>query len=138
MDAEKRIRAGLARLMDGSGVDAGLFDHDVLCGFVGLFNIDAGLQSGEMGYWIGKSAEGRGLMTRACQAMLRYGFEEPGLHRIELRCGARNSRSSALAERLGFRLEGRLRQADRVRDEWDDFLLYGLLADEWRGRFGTQ
>jgi ribosomal-protein-serine acetyltransferase len=132
-EAENRIRAGLGRLAEGSGFDAGIFERGALCGFAGLFHIDAGQQSGEIGYWIDRAAEGRGLATRACRALIDYGFAELSLHRIELRCGATNSRSRALAERLGFRPEGCLREADRLRDGWDDFLVYGLLAGEWQG-----
>jgi ribosomal-protein-serine acetyltransferase len=130
-DAENRIRAGLGRLAEGSGFDGGIFERGVLVGFAGLFRIDPGQQSGEIGYWIDRASEGRGLVTRACRALVDYGFTELGLHRIELHCGATNSRSQAVAERLGFRLEGRRREADRVGDHWDDFLVYGLLAGEW-------
>jgi ribosomal-protein-serine acetyltransferase len=130
-DSAKRIRAGLQRFVDGVGLDAGIFERGTLRGFAGLFHIDTGLQSAEIGYWIAKDAEGRGLATLSCRALLRYAFEELQLHRIELRCGSTNAASIAVAKRLGFRLEGRLREADRVRDQWDDFLIYGLLVHEW-------
>jgi ribosomal-protein-serine acetyltransferase len=131
-DSYQRVRAGLQRLVDGAGIEGGIFDHGRLCGVVGLFRIDTGQQTGEIGYWIARDAEGRGLVTRSCRAVLRHGFEDLGLQRIELRCGATNRRSIAVAERLGFQLEGRLRQADRVGDWRDDFLVYGLLAGELR------
>ena len=131
-EAENRIRAGLGRLAEGSGFDGGIFERDMLVGFAGLFHVDPGQGSGELGYWLDQAAEGRGLVTRACRALIRYGFAELGLHRLELRCGATNGRSQAVAERLAFRLEGRLREADRVGDRWDDFLVYGLLASEWQ------
>jgi ribosomal-protein-serine acetyltransferase len=131
-EAENRIRGGLGRLAEGSGFDGGIFERGTLVGFAGLFHVDSGLQSGEIGYWIDQAAEGRGLVTRACRALTGYGFGEVDLHRIELRCGATNVRSQAVAGRLGLRLEGRLREAHRVGDRWDDFLLYGLLAWEWQ------
>ena len=67
---ERRLRGGLARFAEGAGVDAGIWDHGVLCGFVGLFDIDSSFLSAEIGYWIDKGSEGRGLMTRAARAML--------------------------------------------------------------------
>ena len=132
-EAASRIRKGLERLADAAGVNAGIFDRGALCGVVGLFHVDARTGSGEMGYWVGTGTEGRGVATRACRAMLRYAFDDLELHRVELKCAASNGRSAAVAERLGFTLEGRLRLADRLADEtWDDLLLYGLLEDEWR------
>lgn len=128
---ERRLQAGLARFAEGTGVDAGIWDHGVLSGFIGLFDIDPVFQSAEIGYWVDRDAEGRGLVTRAGRAMLAHGFDELKLHRIELRCAATNERSIAVAERLGFRLEGRLIKADRIGSEWVDFLIYGLLDEEW-------
>ena len=133
-DAEDRIRQGLRRLAEGSGFDSGIFERDLLVGFAGLFHIDPGQASGEIGYWIDHAAEGRDRVTRACRAVIGYGFRELALHRIELRCGGSNVRSQAVAERLGFRLEGRLREADRNGERWDDFLVYGLLAGEWQSQ----
>ena len=135
---ERRLRGGLARFAEGSGVDASIWDHGVLVGFCGLFDIDPVFQSAEIGYWLDKGAEGRGLITRAARAMLKHAFDELKLHRIELRCAATNVRSIAVAERLGFRLEGRLVKGDRIAGEWVDFLIYGLLEDEWAALPGAQ
>jgi ribosomal-protein-serine acetyltransferase len=133
---ERRLRGGLARFAEGAGVDAGIWDHDTLSGFIGLFDIDPSFRSAEMGYWIDKGVEGRGFVTRAARAMLKHAFEELDLHRVELRCAATNERSIAVAERLGFRQEGRLVKADRIRSEWVDFLIYGLLEEEWAAHQG--
>lgn len=128
---ERRLRDGLSRFAEGTAIDAGIWDRGVLVGFVGLFGIDLAFKSAEIGYWIGQGAERRGLITRAARAMLRHAFDELKLHRVELRCAATNARSIAVAERLGFRLEGRLVKADRIRGEWIDFLIYGQLEEEW-------
>ncbi len=131
---ERRLRGGLARFAEGTGVDAGIWDHGALVGFIGLFDIDTAFQSAEIGYWLDKGAEGRGLVTRAGRAMLQHAFDELKLHRVELRCAATNQPSIAVAERLGFRPEGRLVKADRIGSEWVDFLIFGLLDEEWAGR----
>ena len=136
-DAAATIRKGLERLAAAEGVSAGIFDGGALAGVVGLFHVDSRIRSAEMGYWIAAGAEGRGLVTRACRAMLAYAYGQHGLHRVELKVAASNRRSAAVAERLGFTLEGRLRLADRLVDgTWDDLLVFGLLEDEWRGRAG--
>ncbi|NTW87022.1 MAG: GNAT family N-acetyltransferase, partial [Holophagaceae bacterium] len=89
-------------------------------------------RSAAIGYWLAREAEGQGLMTRAVTALLRHGFRDLKLNRIEIRAGIRNRRSRAIPERLGFRREGTLRQAERLADRFVDHAVYGLLADEWR------
>ena len=137
-DAERRLRGGLARLADGAGVDGGIFERGTLVGFAGLFDIDYDFKSAEVGYWLDVASEGRGLATRAAHALLRYAFDELALHRVSLKCAATNTGSLRVAERLGFRLEGRLLKADRVGDEWVDFLIYGLLEEEWHAQQATR
>lgn len=76
-------------------------------------------------------AERCGFVTRGARAMRKYAFDDLKLHRVELLSAATNIRSVAVAERLGFRQEGRLVKADRIASEWVDFLIYGLLDEEW-------
>lgn len=70
-------------------------------------------------------------MTAAVRALVSYAFDEGGLHRAEIRMTPENSRSRALAERLGFRQEGVLRQAERFGDQHRDLVVYATLAPEW-------
>jgi len=93
--------------------------------------IDLAQLTGEVGYWIAADHQGRGLVTRAARALVGVGFTERGLQRVELRTSADNRRSRAVAERLGFRLEGILRREHRVGERWDDLALYAALAGEW-------
>jgi ribosomal-protein-serine acetyltransferase len=137
-DAERRLRAGLTRLAEGQGIDGGIFDHGALVGFAGLFDIDATFKSAEIGYWVDAAEEGRGLVHRAALALLRYAFDDLELHRVALKCAATNRGSIRVAERLGFRLEGRLLKADRIGDEWVDFLIYAMLDEEWRTQQETK
>ena len=126
-----RVRA-LARA--GTAQSFGLWWKERLVGIAGFVWIDAANGSAAIGYWLAEGAEGRGLMTRAVLALLKYGFKSLGLNRIEIRAGVRNRRSRAIPERLGFRHEGTLRQVERLADRQVDHAVYGLLAREWRGR----
>ena len=59
-------------------------------------------------------------------------FEEMDLHRVEgSRCAAGNARSNAIPRRLGFKLEGTLRDAELVNGRYHDLLVYAMLKSEW-------
>ncbi|HJW71876.1 MAG TPA: GNAT family protein [Geothrix sp.] len=124
-----RVR-GLARQQ--LALSFALWWKDQLVGIVGFNWIDHANRSAAIGYWLGAGAEGRGLMTAAVSTLLRHGFRTLQLNRIEIRAGVRNRRSRAVAERLGFRHEGTLRQAERLSDRFVDHAVYGLLAADWK------
>ena len=88
----------------------------------------------ELGYWLDAAMEGKGVVTQACRTMVRHAFEEHELHKVEISCATDNTRSRAVAERLGFSQEGILRQTDRLHDRYVDGVFYGLLVDEWNAR----
>ena len=88
----------------------------------------------ELGYWIDATMEGKGIVTQACRTMVRHAFEEHEVHKVEVSCATDNTRSRAVAERLGFTQEGILRQTDRLHGRYVDGVFYGLLVDEWNAR----
>ena len=130
-DAVERVKRGLNRLVTGEGFDAGIFLGGEFVGLIGLLHVRERTKSGELGYWLDRKAEGHGLVSRGCAAMIDYAFDELGLRRLEIKLAASNSRSRAVPERLGFTLEGTSRQAEPVGDRWEDLLVFGLLASEW-------
>jgi RimJ/RimL family protein N-acetyltransferase len=88
-------------------------------------------RQGEVGYVLDPRHQGHGYATEAAAAMLRYGFEEFGLHRIVARCASRNTASARLAERLGMRREAHLRECAFNKGEWRDEYVYAILRAEW-------
>jgi RimJ/RimL family protein N-acetyltransferase len=90
---------------------------------------------GELGYWTRSDRTGRGYMTEAADAAVDFGFGTLGLYRLELRAGVENPASQRVAEKLGFRREGTLRQGCPAgAAEGYDCHLYGLLASDRPGR----
>ncbi|MEY9876419.1 RimJ/RimL family protein N-acetyltransferase [Streptacidiphilus sp. MAP12-33] len=102
-----------------------------LIGDIGV-RMHENLRQAELGFTLAGAAHGRGYATEAVRAVLDDLFEARGLHRVSAECDARNVRSAALLERVGFAREGRLRQATWMKGEWTDDLVYGLLAADHR------
>jgi len=128
------IRAFIERCAASEGKQRsfGIYVDGVLAGNIGL-SVDED-NTGEIGFWIAGAFEGRGLVTGAARAMIRLGFEERGLRRIQLTAAVENERSRAVAVRLGMTEEGVLRKAGRIReDRYLDLVMYSVLREEWPG-----
>ena len=78
----------------------------------------------EIGYDLAKEHWGRGVMPLAVSAMLDWGFERLGLHRIEATVMEGNQRSARVLDKLGFLREGTMRDYKLVRGEYRDFWLF--------------
>jgi len=101
-------QATLARYAEQTARDGariyGIWDNGVLVGGVMFVEFSAAAGTCEIGCWLEPEEEGRGLITAACRALLDWAFLTRGIHRAEWRCRADNTRSSAVAERLGMTL----------------------------------
>lgn len=136
-DTRAFIKNGLMQLADNNGCQLGIWYKNEPVGTVGFhyWNWDNGRT--EIGYWLDERFQGRGIMTRVCWTLIDYAFGELGLRRVEIRAAAGNGKSRAIPERLGFTLEGILRQVERRGDHWDDMVVYAILAHEWHPKTDT-
>ena len=125
------VEQTLAAFERGEELHAGVWIGGTLAGAVGHHRIDAASRNTSIGYWLDSAAEGKGIMTRCCRAMLRYLFAERGLHRVEIRCATGNTRSCAIPARLGFTREGVLREAEWVNDRYFDLVVWSMLEQDY-------
>ena len=102
-----------------------------IAGIVGFHRIDWINRATAIGYWIGEQYQGRGLITKSCSRVLDYSFGRMGLNRIEIRCATENAKSRAIPERLGFKEEGLIRDAEWLYDHYVDHIVYGILELDW-------
>lgn len=109
----------------------GIFDKSKLVGAIGFVNFSWDSKRTEIGYWIAKDFSGKGIITKSCRTLINYAFDELEMNRIEIRCATENVRSRAIPERLGFQLEGILRQALWRHTRLYDVAIYGLLKKDW-------
>jgi ribosomal-protein-serine acetyltransferase len=133
-DNEEFIRRSHERFSKREGVTAGIWYKGALAGVISFVSLDMANRSGVIGYWLAAEHQGKGLATRACAALIDYGFEDLCLNRIVIRAATDNRRSLAVPQRLGFTREGVERQAEWVNDRFLDLVVFSLLRDEWLNR----
>ena len=126
----ERIRRCFA---EGSLYQWGVADlsTDAIIGTCTLANVDAGNRRAEIGFILRRDCWGQGYMSEAADTLLRFAFQELGLHRVEADVDPRNEASIRLLQRLGFQREGYLRERYFVGEEISDTIFYGLLRREW-------
>jgi len=88
----------------------------------------------EIGYWLRASATGHGYITEAARLLMEYAFTALSANRVEIRCDERNVRSAAVAQRLGFVQEARLRNHQLAADGVLRTTLIFALTPEDRAR----
>jgi ribosomal-protein-serine acetyltransferase len=126
------IRSRRREFVGNGAFSAVIVERDRIVGSIGFPDVNHDQRRCEIGYWLAHSAQGRGTVTLAARALIDYAFAAWKMRRVTIQAGVGNARSRAVAERLGFTLEGVLRDAERFPDgHYVDLALYGLLAPEW-------
>ncbi|MEM9951349.1 MAG: GNAT family protein [Chloroflexota bacterium] len=133
-DTKNYIVYSLQHYGDYDGLDCGIWVDDVFVGQVNFNSWSLRNYKADLGYWLAPPFRGRGIMTHAVRAMIKYGFEVVGLHRIELLCALENEKSCAIAERLGFTHEGIMQRGERIGNQYYDVNVYALLKLDWQSQ----
>jgi ribosomal-protein-serine acetyltransferase len=84
----------------------------------------------DLGYWLRKDANGRGLMTEAAGTLTTWAFRQLGAHRIRVAAATDNHGSLAVIRRVGFRFEGIARQAELIAGRWLDHAIFSKLTTD--------
>ena len=104
-----------------------------LVGIVSLTKIDHFNGTGSIGYWLAEEFWRQGIMSEAANEMLRFGFEDLGLRRINCTAFVENEGSNAVIKKLGFEFEGVRKQDSKSKatEKVHDSNIYGLLKGDW-------
>lgn len=130
--AREFIKLNLSGFADNGSFGASVFFEGNLVGGIGFHNLDLRNKSAHLGYWLAKEAQGKGIMTRCCRALIDYLLGDFGLNRIQINCNIENAKSRAIPERLGFQLEGIHRQVEFLGDDFRDWAVYAMLKEDWK------
>ena len=128
-DTEKFIDANLMAWQRKVGLTMGVWYQEKLVGIISFHRIVLMHRFCTIGYWLAESSQGKGIMTRACKAMIDYAFEKLDLYKVEIRVATENIKSRKIPESLGFKQEGIRRKIEWVNGNFRDHALYGLLKN---------
>jgi ribosomal-protein-alanine N-acetyltransferase len=115
-----------------AGIRWGVEREGILIGTCGFHNLNKGARRGELGYELGYEYWGRGYMRKALRPILDYGFNIMRFERIEAFLNADNDRSAGLLTKLGFKLEGTLRDYALSQKGLIDQNCFSILKREWK------
>src|SRR6185437_9031827 len=130
-----RLRRGRQEAKQGTDYNFLIFTTDgrreQLAGGLTLSNIRRrAAQHVNLGYWMGQSFAGRGLMTEAVGLIVPFAFSTLGLHRIHAAFLPDNSASRRVLEKNGFREEGYAENYLQIDGRWADHVLFGLTREQ--------
>jgi RimJ/RimL family protein N-acetyltransferase len=121
-DEELGVRVVMERSSDGA-----------FLGWCTLNDWNPDFRSTNLGYCLAEAAWGQGYATEAARTLLGWAFDNLDLNRVQAECDTRNAASRRVLEKLGFTLEGTLREDVTVDGVVSDSWVFGLLRREWSG-----
>ncbi len=108
--------------------------NGALVGNIGFVKLSETDKYAEIGYWLDKSANGRGIMTRSVGLMEKLAFEHCGFNRVEIRVDTENVPSQNVAKRCAFNQDGILRQSMMLHGVPRDIILFSKLKSDGKGK----
>ena len=110
----------------------GIFFDGKVIGGIGMHQWNHSVKKAQIGYWISKEFEGKGIITNTLKVFIRFLFEKTGLNKIEIHFSPANKRSAKVAEKLGAKVEGIIRQSAVRNGITEDVVITGILKSEWQ------
>lgn len=126
------IQMARAQQQNQEGMALGIVYNRNIIGGIGMHNWDHQLKKAQVGYWIAKEYEGQGILSKCLRGFVDFLFDNVGLNKIEIQFIVSNKRSAAVAERLGCKVEGIIRQSYLFNGSFHDVVITGLLKQEWQ------
>jgi ribosomal-protein-alanine N-acetyltransferase len=130
-DGQRQVLADMLRqYASGSALPHVILADGQVVGRIALTNIARGpFQSGQLGYWVAESVNGRGVATAAVADLVRTAFGKLDLHRIEAGTLVHNAASQRVLQSNGFERYGLAPRYLKIAGEWRDHILFQRLSD---------
>lgn len=100
-------------------------------GLIGFKDTDWVNRKTEIGYWLAKKMQGKGIVTLCTEKLIKYAFKSQKLNRIQIKVAENNSKSESIPLRLGFRIEGVEREGELHNNKYLNLKVYSLLKSDY-------
>lgn len=133
LEAQKRLlNKSYKEFLNGTTVELGIFKQERFIGKIKLSSIVHGsFKNGILGYSIDEHEQGNGYMKESVNLMIKYGFYECNLHRIEASALLNNEKSRRVLTKCGFKLVGVNEKYLLINGKWEDHATYYILKEEF-------
>lgn len=125
------INKSLHDYANGRSLTCGIIYQNELVGNVSFNSINLSLKKIELGYWLSESKQGKGIMNRVVSYMLNLAFTDYDIEVVKICAATQNSASRAVAEKLGFTLEGILTNNENLNGKIVDHAVYSIHKNDW-------
>lgn len=106
-------------------------EHVKVIGTCGFLGYEQEHHRAELGYDLSSVYWGKGIMQEVASRIIKFGFEQMELNKIEAKIEPKNQASIRLMEKLGFVQEGLLRQHEYEKGKYVDLAVFALLQSEY-------
>ena len=128
-DTRSFIKSTLIGLSEMKEMACGIEYEDNLVGVITFNKIDFSLKKVVIGYWVSEEYQGKGIITKSCLTLIDYAFNSLGMKKIEISVASENIPSQKICERLGFTLEGVIKNAENLHGNIVDHNIYGSMKN---------
>lgn len=128
------IKSSQQALDNQESLALGIFFDGEVIGGVGMHQWNHLVKKAQIGYWISKEFEGKGIVNASLKVFIHFLFEKTGLNKIEIHFSPGNKRSARVAEHLGAKIEGVIRESAVRNGTIEDVIITGILKSEWMGK----
>jgi len=131
-DAEQLIKARITSFEAQESISLFIVQNQKIIGSIGMFHWRKDIKCAEVGYWIDKDFENKGILSKTLSVLITYLFNQVQLNKIELQFNALNKASGAIAKKFNFKIEGIIRANYAINGTLEDSVLAGLLHTDWK------
>lgn len=117
---------------NGESYAMGIYYKNEYVGSIEIMKANDKNKKCEIGYWLSKKYNGKGIMTRSCRAVIEYAFNTLDLNKVSILAATENFASQAIPERLKFIKEGTLRENEYLYGKFIDCYTYGMTRKMWQ------
>lgn len=130
-DTEQFIHDSFTQIDNQSGLELAIIFDQKIIGSVGMQHWDHQLNKAQIGYWISKEKEGKGIMNKCLNEFIKYLFTQIGLNKIEIHFMSSNHKSASIIKRLNAPIEGILRDSYSSNGTLSDLVIAGILKKDF-------